>query len=118
MNLFRILGALEEVKNQRDNPPNKQLLQDMNKNLSLAVPEEVKKLHTEHEKLKKEKYERDNKEKEDLEKINELNSVFKKLKKYIIDNTNYINQGYSGVNNNVREALEQFKKIEEELEGK
>ena len=118
MNLFRILGALEEVKNQRDNPPNKQLLQDMNKNLSLAVPEEVKKLQTEHEKLKKEKEERDKKEKEDLEKINELNSVFKKLKKYIIDNTNYINQGYSGVNNNVREALEQFKKIEEELEGK
>ena len=118
LQLFRILGALEEIKNQRDNPPNKQLLEDMNKNLSLAVPEEVKKLHTEHEKLKKEKYERDNKEKEDLEKINELNSVFKKLKKYIIDNTNYINQGYSGVNNNVREALEQFKKIGEELEGK
>ena len=55
MNLFRILGALEEVKNQRDNPPNQQLLEDMNKNLSLAVPEEVKNLQTENDKLKKKK---------------------------------------------------------------
>ena len=118
LQLFRILGALEEIKNQRDNPPNKQLLEDMNKNLSLAVPEEVKKLQTEHEKLKKEKEERDNKEKEDLEKINELNSQFKKLKQYIVFNMESINNGYSDVNDKVKEALEQFKNVEEEIEDK
>ena len=114
LKLFRILGALEEVKNQRDNPPNKQLLQDMNKNLSLAVPEEVKKLQTEHEKLKKEKEERDKKEKEDLEKINKLNSVFKELQLYIVSNMESINNGYSDVNDKVKEALEQLKNAEEE----
>ena len=88
----------------------------MNKNLSLAVPEEVKKLQTKHEKLKKEKEERDNKEKEDLEKINELNSQFKKLKHYIVSNMEIINNGYSDVNDKVKEALEQFKNVEEEIE--
>jgi len=109
MNLFRILGALEEVKNQRDNPPNNQLLEDMNKNLSLAVPEQVKKLQTEHDKLKKEK--------EDLEKINKLNSVFKKLQEYIVFNMESINNGYSDVNDKVKEALNQFKNVEEEIKG-
>jgi len=117
MNLFRILGALEEVKNQRDNPPNNQLLEDMNKNLSLAVPEQVKKLQTEHDKLKKEKEERDKKEKEDLEKINKLNSVFKKLQEYIVFNMESINNGYSDVNDKVKEALNQFKNVEEEIKG-
>lgn len=112
MNLFRILGALEEIKNQRDNPQNKQLLENINNNVSLVVPEEVNNLKTEHEKLKKEKEERDNKEKKDLEKINELNSVFKQLQDYIVSNMESINNGYSGVNDKVKEALEQFKNVE------
>jgi len=114
LQLFRILGALEEVKNQRDNPPNKQLLEGMNKNLSLVVPEDVKKLQTKYEKLTKEKEERDKKEKEDLEKINELNSQFKKLKHYIVSNMESINNGYSDVNDKVKEALEQLKNAKEE----
>ena len=117
MKLFRILGALEEVKNQRDNPPNKQLLENINKNLSLAVPEQVNDLKIEHEKLKKEKEKRDKKEKEDLEKINKLNSVFKKLQEYIVFNMESINNGYSDVNDKVKEALNQFKNVEEEIKG-
>lgn len=103
MNLFRILGALEEVKNQRDNPPNNQLLEDMNKNLQIK-----------YDKLEKEKEERDNKEKKDLEKINELNSVFKELQRYIVSNMERINKGYSDVNGKVKEALKQLKNAEEE----
>ena len=115
MNLFRILGALEEIKNQRDNPQNKQLLENINNNVSLAVPEEVNNLKTEHEKLKKEKEERDNKEKKDLEKINELNSVFKQLQDYIVSNMESINNGYSGVNDKVKEALEQLNTVKTKL---
>jgi hypothetical protein len=107
MNLFRILGALEEIKNQRDNPQNKQLLENINNNVSLAVPEEVKKLQTEHEKLKKEKEERDNKEKKDLEKL-----------KIAIDNLkNNIHNGMGSIqteqNDILKEAIEQLEQLEQ-----
>ena len=102
MKLFRILGALEEVKNQRDNPPNQQLLENINKNVSLAVPEKVKNLQTENDKLKKKKEERDKKEKKDLER---LKLAIDSLKKNILNGMGSIQAEQNGI---LEEALKQL----------
>ena len=123
LKLFRILGALEILKNQKDNNTNqlKNEFKELKETVKSALPEGQKKVLEENERLteenknlKEEEKQRKNKEKDDLEKINKLNSVFKELQEYIVFNMESINTGYSDVNDKVKEALKQLKNAEEE----
>ena len=123
LKLFRILGALEILKNQKDNNTNqlKNEFKELKETVISALPEGQEKVVREHailteenKKLKEEEKQRKNKEKDDLEKINKLNSVFKELQEYIVFNMESINTGYSDVNDKVKEALKQLKNAEEE----
>ena len=79
LKLFRILGALEILKNQKDNPHQlKNEFKELKETVISALPEGQEQVVREHailteenKKLKEEVKQRKNKEKEDLEQINE-----------------------------------------------
>ena len=67
LKLFRILGALEILKNQRDNPNQlKNEFKELKETVINSLPKEQQKVLEENKKLKEE----NKKEKDDLEKIN------------------------------------------------
>lgn len=78
LKLFRILGALEILKNQKDNPHQlKNEFKELKETVISALPEGQEQVVREHailteenKKLKEEEKEKKNKEKEGLEKIN------------------------------------------------
>lgn len=106
LKLFRILGALEEIKNQRDNPNQlKNEFKKLKDTVINSLPKEQKKvleekvkLTEENEKLKEE----NKKEKKDLEQINEeVDKLRENIKNLFAD----------GLNLKLEEALKQLGKI-------
>lgn len=110
LKLFRILGALEILKNQKDNPNQlKKEFKELKDTVISALPEGQEQVVREHailtqenKKLKEEEKQRKNKEKDDLEKINE---EVEKLRE------NIKNLSADGLNLKLEEALEQLGKI-------
>ena len=100
LKLFRILGALEEIKNQRDNPNQlKNEFKELKETVINSLPKEQQKVLEENTRLTVE----NKKEKDDLEKINE---EVDKLRGNI--------ENLSVINNNegkLKEALEKLKEI-------
>ena len=111
LKLFRILGALEILKNQKDNNTNqlKNEFKELKETVIKSLPNEQQKFleeHTElkkeHTKLKEEEKQRKNKEKDDLEKINkEVDKLRENIKNLFAD----------GLNFKLEEALKQLGKI-------
>ena len=110
LKLFRILGALEILKNQKDNPSQlKTELKEFKETVKSALPEGQKKVLEENERLteenknlKEEEKQRKNKEKDDLEKINkEVDQLRGNIENLFAD----------GLNLKLKEALEKLKEI-------
>ena len=107
LKLFRILGALEEIKNQRDNPNQlKNEFKELKETVINSLPKEQQKVLEENTRLTVENTRltvENKKEKDDLEKINE---EVDKLRGNI--------ENLSVINNNegkLKEALEKLKEI-------
>ena len=106
LKLFRILGALEILKNKKDNPNQlKNEFKKLKDTVINSLPTEQQKVLEEHTELKKEhtklKEER-KKEKDDLEQINkEVDKLRENIKKLFAND----------LNSKLEEALEQLGKI-------
>ena len=110
LKLFRILGALEILKNQKDNPNQlKTEFKELKETVINALPEGQEQVVREHallkeenKNLKEEEKQRKNKEKEDLEQINkEVDKLRENIKNLFAD----------GLNFKLEEALKQLGKI-------
>ena len=111
LKLFRILGALEILKNQKDNPNQlKTEFKELKETVISALPDGQEKVVREHailteenKKLKEEEKQRKNKEKEDLEQINiEVDKLRGNIENLSVNKTEL---------DKLKEALKQLGKI-------